>query len=222
VTNASHELRTPLSVIRENVSLIEDGVIGTATDQQKGLLKVSRLNVDRLASILDRLLDISKIESRSLELKRERVDLSLLAARAAELMQSKAAEKKISIEADIPEKLMSWIDQEQILQVFVNLLDNAIKYSNSRGRITIGLEPHGNQIRAYVADNGIGIDEADQEKIFERFVRLNDDASSPSRGTGLGLSICNGIVEMHGGRLWVESQLGRGSKFIFTLPRMEI
>jgi len=221
VSTASHELRTPLSVVRENMSLIEDGVMGQTNKKQSELLKVSRLNVDRLASILDSLLDISKIESRSLELKRENVDLAWLASRAIELLQSKAQEKKIAISAKLPDKMKGWVDPDQILRVFINLIDNAIKYSDEKGLIEVGLEGKDNSIQGYVLDNGIGIAEADADKVFDRFVRLASDKYRVVKGTGLGLSICKGIIEMHGGRIWVESEQGKGSKFIFSLPRVE-
>ncbi|MBN2058424.1 MAG: HAMP domain-containing histidine kinase [Candidatus Saganbacteria bacterium] len=222
VTTASHELRTPLSVVRENVSLIEDGVIGQTSDKQKELLKVSRLNIDRLAGILDSLLDISKIESRSLELKREKVNFSLLAARAVEILSSRAAEKKIVLKLDVPDRLETLADPDQILRVFINLIDNAIKYTPEGGRVEIGLFSEGSRIKGCVTDNGLGIVQADLKKIFERFVRLESEQTALIKGTGLGLSICLGILEMHGGSIWAESKgAGQGSTFIFTVPKVE-
>ncbi|MFH1347957.1 MAG: ATP-binding protein [Candidatus Margulisiibacteriota bacterium] len=221
VATVSHELRTPLSVVSENISLIEDGVVGGVDQRQKELLAVSRFNIDRLAGILDQLLDISRIESRSLELKRVRVDLVELVNRAVELLRGRAAEKKIMIEKKLPPKLEEWVDPDQFLRVIINLVDNAIKYSGSGSRIEIGLKLLPDTVRGYVADHGIGILPADQEKIFERFVRLENSHTIVVKGTGLGLSICRGIIELHNGKLWVESKLGQGSKFIFSLPRIE-
>ncbi len=221
VSTASHELRTPLAVVRENLSLIEDGIMGRTNKKQAELLKVSRLNVDRLASILDNLLDISKIESRSLELKRENVDLAWLASRAIELLQGRMQEKKISISLKVPDKMTAWVDADQILRVFINLIDNAIKYSDENGMIEVGLRVKAANIQGYVLDKGIGIAKADAAKVFDRFVRLESDKRGAVKGTGLGLSICEGIIEMHSGRIWVESEQGKGAKFIFSLPRVE-
>jgi signal transduction histidine kinase len=221
ISTASHELRTPLSVVRENISLIEDGVVGEVGAKQKKLLSTSRQNVDRLAKILDNLLDISKIESRSLDLNRRVVDICLIAGRAVEMLMERAQLKKISITAERPEKLMAWVDEDQILRVFINLIDNAIKYTARNGRIWVGVEDSGTRIKVHVRDNGMGIAKKDMSRVFDRFVRFDNADSWTSRGSGLGLSICKGIVEMHGGRIWVESKPGRGTKFIFALPKGE-
>lgn len=219
VSTASHELRSPLSVVRENLSLIEDGIVGAVDPRQKKLLETSRTNIDRLANILDNLLDISKIESHSLELHRETTDVSQLAAKAVELLNNKAEHKHISIETKLPEKAAAWVDAEQILRVFINLLDNAIKYTDPNGKITVGTEIFENRVEAYVSDNGKGIARSDFLRVFERFVHIDKDHETLTKGAGLGLSICKGIVEMHGGKIWFESELGRGSKFIFSVPK---
>lgn len=220
VSTASHELRTPLAVIRENTSLISDGVAGAVSEKQKALLTASQANVDRLAGILDNLLDVAKIESRSIELKRRRTDICSLALKAVDLLKNLADKKMISIETRLTAGAITWADPDQILRVFVNLIDNAVKYTGEKGRVTIGVERLGGEIRAEVSDTGIGIAEADKPMIFERFVRLSG-AEDMATGTGLGLSICRAIVEMHKGRIWFESQVGQGSKFIFALPKVE-
>lgn len=224
VSTASHELRSPLSVVRENMSLIEDGVVGPIDPRQKKLLKTSRLNIDRLAKILDNLLDISKIESHSLELHRQTTDMSQLAARAIELLKHKADHKNISIETKLPEKITLWIDPEQVLRVYINLLDNAIKYTGRNGKIVVGVEDFENRVEAYVSDNGAGIPKKDFPRVFERFVHIDKEAEAFIKGAGLGLSICKGILEMHGGKIWFESPpagTDKGAKFIFSLPNHE-
>jgi len=220
VSTASHELRTPLSVVRENMSLIEDGIVGTIEPKQKKLLETSRLNIDRLANILNNLLDISKIESHSLELRRETIDMSQIALKAIELLQPKAEQKNIAIEAKLPENTKAWIDPEQVLRVFINLLDNAIRHTGQNGKITVGVEDLKRSVTAYISDNGSGIAKSAFPKVFERFVHISEE----SKSTGLGLSICKGIVEMHGGKIWFESPptgSKQGTKFIFTVPKAQ-
>lgn len=219
VSTASHELRSPLSVVRENLSLIEDGVVGEIAPKQKELLETSRLNIDRLSNILDNLLDISKIESHSLELHRETTNMSQVAAKAIELLKHKAEHKNISIETRLPEKIMVWVDPEQILRVFINFLDNAVKHTDLNGKIIIGVEDSGREVIAYVSDNGKGIAKKDFPRVFERFVHIGKEDETLVKGAGLGLSICKGIVEMHGGKIWFESEFGKGAKFIFSLPK---
>lgn len=221
VSIASHELRSPLSVVRENMSLIEDGVVGPIDPRQKKLLETSRLNIDRLAKILDNLLDISKIESHSLELHRQTTDMSQLASKAIELLKHKAEHKNISIETKLPEKVTAWIDPEQISRVYINLLDNAIKYTHRNGKILVGAESFENRVEAYVSDNGPGIARKDFPRVFERFVHADKENETLIKGAGLGLSICKGIIEMHSGKIWIESPpagADKGAKFIFSLP----
>ncbi len=219
VSTASHELRTPLAVIRENASLLHDGVVGEVNDRQKKLLDTSLANVDRLAQILDNLLDIAKIESRSIELKHRRTDIGALALKSIELLKDLASKKNIVIESHLA-PATTWVDPDQVLRVFINLIDNAVKYTEANGRIKVTVEPNDGEIRAVVEDTGLGIAPEDQGMIFERFVRLRGGAAV-ARGSGLGLSICKAIIEMHKGRIWVESEPGRGSRFIFVIPRIE-
>lgn len=222
ISNASHELRTPLSVIRENVSLVNDGIVGKVSQKQKKLLMSSQANVDRLARILDNMLDISKIESRMLVLNRQRADLCEVASKAVELFGKKAQDKKIRIETRFPGKVVAWFDPDQVLRVFINLLDNAIKFTGEKGIVTVGVEVFPREMRGFVEDNGIGIASADRARIFERFTRIDAEGMVGRRGAGLGLSICRGIIEMQSGRMWVESEVGKGSRFVFALPRVEV
>lgn len=221
VATASHELRTPLAVVRENISLVNDGLAGPVAPKQAQLLATAQQNIDRLAQILDSLLDIAKIESRSLELKRERVDIAKLAEQAAGLIMGLAEKKQISVVVKPPAGgALAWVDRDQILRVFINLLDNAIKYTPSNGQVTVIISLHGGAVRSLVADTGLGIAPEDLSLIFERFVRLTGAAEMANRGTGLGLSICKGIVELHGGKIWAESRPGTGTRVIFELPEV--
>lgn len=217
VSTASHELRTPLSLIRENISLVEDGIVGAVSAQQKGRLASSRNSVDRLSKILDDLLDLSKIERRFFDVDLKRIDISRLAEKAIHFIRPKADEKKIQIETKLQRGLIALLDPDKIFRVFIILLDNAIKYNYEKGRILVGVEDMGEWIRCYVGDTGIGIAEKDVPRIFRPFVRVGNEVG----GTGLGLSICRGIIELHGGKIQVESKLKEGSKFIFILPKGE-
>jgi len=217
VSSASHELRTPLAIIRENISLIEDGIIGAVNEKQRGLLASSRENVDRLANIINTLLDLSRIESRSFDLDRQPADVGELAGKAVALLQDKARQKQMTIDHKTAGNLVALIDQEQVLRVMINLIDNAIKYTPENGEIAVTTERIGNDVMVAVQDTGKGIAEKDLHRVFGRFMRFNAK-DEESKGWGLGLFICKGLIEMHGGKIWVESRVGRGSRFIFTLP----
>lgn len=220
VSTASHELRTPLAVVRENTSLIVNGVVGAVSDRQKNLLNISLANIDRLAKLLDNLLDIAKIESKSIVLKRQLTDIGELAAKAAETLQGLAAKRGISLAVNAAGGGVSYVDPEQLLRVCLNLIDNAIKYTVEKGKISVTVEPQGDKVMVTIANNGPEISPADLPLLFERFVRLNSATQSGVRGSGLGLSICRAIIDLHGGRIWAESRPGDGVKFIFTLPRI--
>jgi len=219
VSTASHELRTPLSIIRENISLIKDGVVGSIEGKQKELLTTSIENVDRLSKIIDNLLDISRIDSRSLELNCKPADISEIAGRAVEILTKKAADKDIHFNLRLAENAIALIDPDQILRVFINLIDNAVKYTPRDGKVWVIVEDGPNFIKSYVCDNGPGIAKENLSKVFARFMRFQSPDKAFISGTGLGLSICKGIVEMHKGSIIVESEIGAGTRFIFTLPK---
>ncbi|PIS31351.1 hypothetical protein COT42_01265 [Candidatus Saganbacteria bacterium CG08_land_8_20_14_0_20_45_16] len=219
VSTSSHELRTPLSIIRENISLIIDGVLGKVNETQQKLLVSSQSNVDRLARILDNLLDISRIESRLLTLNMQETNLVELVDKVVAMFKGRTVEKEIAVKLDCPEPIVIWCDPEQMLRVYINLIDNAIKYTERGGEIIIGVGYSDDKVVSFVQDNGVGLGAEDLSKIFERFVRIHPEDEASPKGTGLGLSICKGIIEMHGGNIWAESQKGVGAKFIFVLPR---
>ena len=223
ISTASHELRTPLSVVRENLSIIADNIVGQVNGKQKQLCDSSRLNIDRLTKILDNILDISKIESASVDINRHEVDIVHIAARAVELLRRKAEEKEIQLAGAFPGgEVLAYADHDQVFRVFINLLDNAIKYTDRDGKIVVSINDKGNEIEAIVADTGHGINKENQAKIFDRFVRVADNEGvTKEKGSGLGLSICKGIIDLHGGKIRVISKLGEGSKFIFTLPKVK-
>lgn len=220
VSVVSHELRTPLSIIKEGVSLVLDGVIGEISPTQNKVLATSRNNIDRLSRIINSLLDISKIESGKVELKKKAVDLKVLIKNVVALFETKARERGLEIKVSLPpeEKLNLCLDEDRIIQVFTNLIGNSLKFTE-RGYIGISLVDKGSEFEFTVSDTGIGISAEDLPKVFRKFMQFGRVAGNGEKGTGLGLSIAKGLIELHDGRIWVESEPGKGSKFIFTLPK---
>jgi len=219
VANVSHELRTPLTTIKGYTETLLDGALREEVAPQ--FLQVIQKHADRLTKIVEDLLALSKIESKEFYLKRERLPLSELIDDVSGFVKEAAQKKKISISRSIvPSTLEMMGDRSYLEQVFVNLLDNAIKYTPEGGRVTISaIEKDQREIQFSIEDNGIGIPREDIPRIFERFYRVDKGRSQELGGTGLGLSIVKHLVQAHGGRVWVESQPGKGSTFYFTLPK---
>jgi len=220
VSVVSHELRTPLSIIKEGVSLVLDGVIGEINPTQNKILTTSKNNIDRLARIINSLLDISKIESGRVELTKKTVDLRVLIKNVVTLFEAKAKEKGLELKVNLPEKgeLNLFVDEDRIIQVFTNLIGNSLKFTE-KGHIDISLAQKDKEVEFTVSDTGIGISAEDLPKVFRKFMQFGRIAGDGEKGTGLGLSIAKGLIESHNGRIWVESESGKGTKFIFTLPK---
>ena len=218
VANVSHELRTPLTSIKGYAETLLDGALKDEIAYQ--FVQVIKRHSDRLAKIVEDLLTLSKIESRELDLKIESLSLSDLVNDVIALLTETVEKKKISISRqEILSSLAVEGDRNYLEQVFVNLLDNAIKYGRAGGRITISARETGQkEIQISVQDDGMGIPEQDLPRIFERFYRVDKGRSQELGGTGLGLSIVKHIVQAHGGKVWAESEFGKGSTFYFTLP----
>lgn len=218
VANVSHELRTPLTTIKGYTETLLDGALKEEIAPQ--FLQVIQKHADRLTKIVEDLLALSKIESKEFYLKWEPLPLSELIDDVSDFVKEAAQRKKISISRSlIPSSLEVMGDRSYLEQVFINLLDNAIKYTHEGGEISISaFENEQREIQVLIQDNGIGIPKEDLSRIFERFYRVDKGRSQELGGTGLGLSIVKHIVQAHGGRVWVESQPGKGSVFYFTLP----
>lgn len=213
---AAHELRTPMSLISGYLEMVLDGVAGPLDPKQGDLLKIALDNSTGLARILEEMLDISVIESGKVSLDLERWDMDELINGALLLVEGDAGKKGISVEANV-EKVSVIIDGKRIKQVLINLLTNAIKFTDAGGEIVVDVEDGGNELTVSVSDTGRGIPEEDIDRVFDEFYR----GSSQEVGAGLGLPICKRIIDMHGGRIWVESRVGEGSTFYFTLPKKE-
>ncbi|MFA5349884.1 MAG: ATP-binding protein, partial [Candidatus Omnitrophota bacterium] len=221
VSIVSHELRTPLSITKEGISLVLDEVTGSVNPRQSKILTASRNNIDRLARIINSLLDISKIESGKTELKKKAVDMGGLIRNIVLSFENLAKEKHLEIRADLPkgQSLNLYVDEDRVMQVFTNLIGNSLKFTE-KGHINISLVQREDEMEFTVSDTGIGIAAEDLPKIFTKFLQFGRTPGAGEKGTGLGLSIAKGLVELHGGRIWVESEVGKGSKFIFTLPKL--
>src|SRR5262245_42708007 len=220
VSNVSHELRTPLTAIKGAVDLLLREVPGPLNENQTHHLSRVRSNTQHLAGLINDLLDLSKIEEGKIELDAGRVSLGGLLHEVMETVKPMAAEKSVLLEVDVPEPLvLVWADRDKVTQVLMNLIGNAIKFTPSDGKIGVSTaNDRRGWVRVSIRDAGPGIPVGEQEKIFEKFYQVTQDGSLKPKGTGLGLAISKSLVELHGGKIWVESEPGRGSTFSFTLP----
>jgi two-component system phosphate regulon sensor histidine kinase PhoR len=216
ISNVSHELRTPLAALKALTETLQSGALEDPPAARR-FLQQMETEVDSLSLMINELLELSRIES-------GRVPLNLASTRPIDILnpayerlslQAERAGLSLNLEcpADLPPVLA---DGTRIQQVLVNLLHNAIKFTSAGGQVTVSATQQGQTIHFAVADTGIGIDADDLPRIFERFYKV--DRSRATRGTGLGLAIARHLVEAHNGRIWVESEVGQGSTFYFTLP----
>lgn len=220
ISNVSHELRTPLAVIKEAVCSILDGICGSVNEEQKKSLEMAKQNAERLARLINELLELGKAESKQTPMKRSLFDLSRVIRNILTSLKVLAKDKGISLTAVLPdEKVEIWGDVDKVTQVLTNLIDNAIKYNKPNGKVEIGLEVVVSSVRIYISDTGAGISKEDLGKIFDRFYRVQMCVEGKTPGTGLGLSITRDILAMHGGEISVESEPNKGSKFTIVLPK---
>ena len=223
LANVSHELRTPLnSVIGfSDLLLTMASPESPLTDTQRDYLETIARNGRHLLDLINELLDLSKIAAGRMQLTLEPLALAALFREVADTVraQLEARKHKLAIEPE-RQPLMVTADRGRLRQVLLNLLSNAIKFTTDGGRITLGAQVAGDRVRVAVSDSGIGIAPADQQKLFQEFVQLDGSPSRRYEGTGLGLALSKRLVELQGGAIGVESQLGKGSTFWFTVPRV--
>ncbi len=222
VSTVSHELRTPMTSIKGYAELMLMGAAGGLTDPQKQYLEVIVGNADRMSELINDLLDISRIESGKTTLELQSVNLAQIIESVVEEHLHGLIEhdgKPMIIENEVPLSLPAvFADPDRVTQVLTNLVDNAFHYTPENGRISVRAWPNAEHVCVSVSDTGIGISREHQEKIFERFYRVEDKEIQQVPGTGLGLAIVRSLVQMHGGDILVESTPGVGSTFTFTLP----
>jgi len=218
ISTVSHELRTPLTAIKNAVSIIETS--DAIDDILQRFVIIANRNIDRLERLINEILAFSKLETGKMEMTFEPVDLRSLSYEIIANIQELAKQKSIEIKEKIPDGLpKAYADPHRLEQVLTNILDNAIKFTPENGRITIEarfVNSNSNYLEVSVSDTGIGIALEDQQRIFDRFER----ATLYNKGVGLGLAIAKRIIDDHNGKIWVESESGKGSKFIFTVPRI--
>ncbi|MGB6883439.1 MAG: ATP-binding protein [Candidatus Acidiferrum sp.] len=222
VANVSHELRTPLTAIQGFAETLLAGAIDDPQNRTR-FLEIILEHSRRLARLTEDLLVLSKMDADRLELEIHAFRVSQLIESCLETAQRRAAEKDLRISVNMPSRLPDISgDRRRLAEVLQNLLDNAIQYTMPGGRITVSAEAGDNEVILTVSDTGIGIPKADQPRIFERFYRVDVARSREAGGTGLGLAIAKHLVEVHGGRLWVESEVGQGSQFHFSVPVFDL
>jgi len=217
LATVSHELQTPISIIKAYASILARSDAQWSQQTIRDKLQAIEEESDRLSELVSKLLYTSRLEAGDLSLNKLLLDLPKEAHKVSKRFVGLTEIHKV--EADFPPEFPPILaDPEKIGEVLTNLVENATKFSPQGGTITIKGETSGNEISVTVVDEGIGIALRDQERIFERFYRVEDSLARPTQGTGLGLYICKTIIEAHGGRIRVESELGKGSHFTFTLP----
>jgi len=217
VANVSHEFKTPLTAIQGFAETLLSGALDDKANRKR-FMEIIREHAQRLARLTDDLLKLSRIEAGRLELESRPVSVAALVNGCVETARLKAESKGLRLTVGLPEDLPAVRgDAVQLGEVLQNLIDNALQYTPPGGRIDVTAYSNGHEVIFTVADTGIGIPEADLERIFERFYRVDAARSREAGGTGLGLSIARHIVDAHGGRIWVESAVGQGSRFRFSI-----
>jgi two-component system phosphate regulon sensor histidine kinase PhoR len=218
VANVSHEFKTPLTAIQGFAETLLAGAIDDAQNRGR-FLEIILEHARRLARLTDDLLKLSKMDADRLELELHNVSVTQLIESCLETAQRRAAEKDIRISVSVPENLPEIIgDRRRLAEVLQNLLDNATQYTLPGGQIVLSAAANHAEVIFTVSDTGIGIPKADQPRIFERFYRVDAARSREAGGTGLGLAIAKHLVEVHDGRIWVDSEVGQGSQFHFSVP----
>jgi two-component system phosphate regulon sensor histidine kinase PhoR len=216
--NISHEFRTPLTAIQGFAETLLGGALDDAANRRR-FVEIIRNHAVRLARLTEDLLKLSRIEAGRLEIEFLPASVEQLIESCLETARLKAAQRRLSLDVRLaPELPLVRGDSNRLLEVLQNLLDNAVQYTPAGGRIELSASHVGDSVVLTVADTGIGIPQAEHGRIFERFYRVDAARSREAGGTGLGLSIARHIVDAHGGRLWVESVVGEGSRFHFSIP----
>ena len=218
LANMSHELRTPLNAILGYTELILDKIYGDVPEKIQEVLERLQENGRHLLGLINRVLDLSKIEAGRLTLSLNDYSMREVVQTVFSAVEPLAAEKNLALKVTVPSDLAPGRgDEQRIAQVLLNLVGNAIKFTE-KGEVRVEVTTSDGMFLVSVSDTGPGLSEADQEKVFEEFHQADSSSTREKGGTGLGLSIAKRIIEMHGGRIWVESTLGKGSTFWFTLP----
>ncbi len=219
----SHELKTPLTAAREFVSIVTDGLAGELNPTQLNYLRIAKKSCTELAVYINDLLDATRLDTGKLHIELNAVSLAAIIHRAIAIMEPVAAGKKIRLSEELDTNLVDvMVDESRIMQILTNLLNNALKFTFEGGEVTVklGQDPKNSEyIQISVTDTGCGIPKDQIDNLFHRFYQIKKGDATPEKGVGLGLYLCREMVLLHGGNIWVESALGRGSTFSFTIPK---
>jgi signal transduction histidine kinase len=219
LANMSHELRTPLNAIIGFSEVLGERLFGELNEKQAEYTEDILSSGRHLLSLINKILDLSKVEAGRMELELATFDLPLAIDNARTFVRERATRHGIAVDVTVDDRLGEIVgDERKIKQILLNLLSNAVKFTPEGGRIGIDARQADGAVEISVTDSGIGIAPEDQPKIFEEFRQVGADYAHKSEGTGLGLTLAKKFVELHGGKIWVESEVGKGSKFTFTLP----
>jgi signal transduction histidine kinase len=217
--NVSHELRTPLAAVKGYVDNLLDGVAGPITEKPRHYLGRVRDSADRLGRMVSDLLDLTRIEAGKIELAPQSLQVADLVDDALDGLRHVAAERRVQVTVDVPTCPPVWADPDKAHQVLTNLLANAVKFSPPGGQVSVAAAAEGaGLVRFTVRDTGPGIPSAERERVFDKFYQVGRVGGERPPGTGLGLTIARHLVELHGGRIWVEEAPGRGAAFVVLLP----
>ena len=223
ISTVSHELRTPLTSLRASLGLISSGQLDKRPEKQRQMLEVAIGNCDRLVRLVNDILDFDRVERGTMRLHKESLQAGVVLRRAADVQNEAAHKAQITFRFDVATRILIDVDQDRILQVLSELVSNAIKFSRPNTIIKLSAQNTGNdEVTIAVEDQGRGIAPEKLDMIFEVFQQGDASDSRALGGTGLGLAICKRIVQQHGGRMWVESEVGKGSRFLFTVPRAHV
>jgi signal transduction histidine kinase len=219
LASMSHELRTPLNAVIGFSEVLVERMFGDLNDKQEEFLHDILASGRHLLSLINDILDLAKIEAGRMELDPEDFDLASAIDNALVLIRERALRKGLTLDTAVDPGLgVVRADQRKIKQVLLNLLSNSVKFTPEGGRVTLAAHRHLTHVEIAVSDTGIGIAPGDQEAVFEEFRQIESDYVKKQEGTGLGLTLARKFVELHGGRIGVKSELGKGSTFSFTLP----
>ena len=222
LASVTHELKSPLTSLIMYIDLFLTGATGKLNEKAKKFLRIMERNSNRLSRFIDDLLDMAKIERGKMEVRKESLGIFPIVSETVELMKPQADEKNIEIAMNIPNNLpLVLIDGDRTRQVITNLLSNSIKFTPEKGKISIKIRDDKKYLEVSLSDTGIGIPAEQISKIFDKFEQVREirERVKGPRGTGLGLAIVKSLVEAQGGKIWVESEVDKGSTFYFTLPK---
>jgi signal transduction histidine kinase len=215
----SHELRTPLTSIIGYSDMLLSGMTGELNEKQTAFADSILKGGETLLGLINDVLDLTKIEAGRLELQREPVDLRAALLGVLPVVRPRAQDKRVRISTFLPTDLpLVWADPGKLNQILLNLITNGVKYTHENGSVSVEARPSGDLVEIWITDTGIGIAREDQDKVFQRFTQIDSSATRVQGGTGLGLAIVKELVELHGGTVRLQSKLGKGSSFIFTMP----